>query len=231
MSVNYFTGYGNGYDYSGRHGSPGNTMNDPSYSNAFENEEPVSPSTLSPGLHHRHDSIVSPSISSLSHFSAEQHQAELQPRALAAPMTPHVNSLHPHRSYAMSRGPSQISNHSSASSGQQYGDYQPYTAQGFSHHGFGIDGIPMSRSISDTSAFQTHPTNYYHSGSLPCNLSARSFASSSANKNPADILAAPQYGFQNVHVENSAEHVDWSSLAGLGAVGNSIGDFGQSGIE
>jgi len=231
MSVTYFTGYENGYDYSGGHGSPGNSMTDPSYSNAFANEELVSPSTLSPALHHRHDSIVSPSMSSLSCFSAGQYQAELQPCAAAARMAPHANNLHPHRSYAMSRGPSQISTHSSASSVQQYGGYQPYTAQSFSYTGFGTDSIPMSRSSSDTSAFQTHPSHYHHSGSLPCNLSARSYALSSANNVPTDALAAPQYSTQNGHGDHSVVHIDWSSLAGLGAVGSSVGDFGQSGIE
>lgn len=229
MDATYFTGYDDGYDYSGGRGSPGNSMDDSNYSNAFTNDELVNPSALSPTLHYRHDIMASPSMSRLSHFSVGQYQAETQPCVAAARMTPHTNSLHPRQSYAMSRGPSQVSNHSSVSSSQHHG-YQPYAPQSSQHSDFTTDRVPMLRSASDTPAFRTQPSNSFYTGSLPSHQPTRFLASPLVKTNPTDVLAIPQYSPPIGAIDNAVTYCDWSSLAGLTTFEQGVGVFGQTAI-
>lgn len=227
MDVTYFTGYDNGCDYSGGHGSPGNSMNDSNYSNAFVKEELISPSTLSPALHYSYDSMVSPSMSSLSRFSVGPHQAEPQPCTATARTTPHSNNLHPRRSQAMSRGPSQISNHSSASS-SHHRSYQPCTPQNSHYNDFTMNRVPMLRSASDTPAFQGQSVNCPQSGSLPSNSSRRFLALPLVKTSPTDVSANSRYSPPIANVDNAITNWDWSSLAGLTTFGESFGGFAQT---
>ena len=227
MDVTYFTGYDNGYNYSGGRRSPGNSMNDSNYSNAFTKEELISPGTVSPVLHYRRDSMASPSLSSLSHFSGGQYQAEPQPSSAAARMAPHTNSLHPHRSYAMSRGPSQISNHSSVSSSQHHG-YQPCAPQSSQYSNLATNRVPMLRSVSDTPALHAQPFNSPYSASLPSHLSSRLLASPLDQTSPTDLSIIPQYSSPIQTIDKAVTDWDWSSLAGLASFEEGIGGFGQT---
>lgn len=228
MDVNYLTGYDGGYDYSGGQGSPGNGMIDSSYSNAFTAEEHVSPGTLSPSLYYHHDPMVSPSMSTLSHFSVGQHPAESQPCAAAARTTPHASNLHMYRSYPMSRGPSQISHHSSTSSSQPHGSYQSCAPIVSRHGGFGHASVTMLRSASDTSSFQAQSLSRHGSTSRLHNFSAKCLTVPSGNTNTAGISATLQYSPQDGSLDDSLNDLGWNSLAGLNSFGNSTEDFGRT---